>query len=110
MAGPRATLRLDLEQGVGAPELLADDELRAIVDRDAGARAAFVGAVMGVAVDDRSDIVEAVDRVRQPLRAEILVDLDRLALERVDDRRVMEHRDSAVGAQRAQPVLELARL
>ena len=44
-----ANSALDLEQGVRSVELRLHHELRAIVDRDAGAGAAFVGAVVGVA-------------------------------------------------------------
>jgi hypothetical protein len=64
---------------------------------------------MGVAVDHRLDVVEAVDRVGQARGAEERVDFERLALDRLRDRRIMEHGDAALGAQRAQRVLELAR-
>ena len=65
---------------------------------------------MGVAVDHRVDMVEAVDRVGEPRAAEEGIDLQRLALDRVGDRRIMEDGDVALGLQRAQRVFELARL
>ena len=65
---------------------------------------------MGVAVDDRLDIVEAVDRVGEARAAEEGIDFERLALDRLGDRRIMEHGDGPLGAQRAQRVLEDARL
>src|SRR4051794_40100645 len=64
---------------------------------------------MRVTVDYRLYVIEAVDRVAEPLRAEILEDLLRLALDGTGDRGIMKHRDAALGAQGAQLVLELAR-
>src|SRR4051812_37752653 len=55
----------DLEQRVGAAEDFGHDELRDVVDRDASAGAAFIGAAVGVAVHDQLHIVEAVDGVGQ---------------------------------------------
>src|SRR3954451_18160916 len=55
-------------------------------------------------------MVEAVDRVTQTLRTQILIDRRRLAFDRAFDRRIMEHCDASLGAQRPQLVLELARL
>ena len=77
---------LDFEDCVGFAEQRLQDELSDIVDRLAERRAAFVRAVMGVTVDDRLHVVEAVDRLAQPLRAEILKDRRRLALDRALDR------------------------
>src|SRR5579884_593642 len=44
------------------------DRKRAIIDRDSFASAAFVGAVMRVAVQNEADL-EAVDRLSEPRRA-----------------------------------------
>src|SRR5438128_11574973 len=55
-------------------------------------------------------MIEAVDRVAQSLRTEILMDRFGLAFDRVDDGRVMQHRDAALCPQSPQLVLELARL
>ena len=65
---------------------------------------------MGVAVDHRLDVVEAVDRVGEARAAEEGIDFERLAFDRLDDRRIMEDGDAALGAQRAKRILELARL
>ena len=73
--------------------------MRAIVYRGAAQRPAFIGAVMGVAVDDGGDIVEAVERVRKPGRAEILDDLDRLADQRLGNRGIMQDDEYHVGPQ-----------
>ena len=64
------SVRLDLDQGVGPALRGLDHHLRAIEDRSAARRPAPIGAAMGVAVDDRRDIVEAVDRVGEPRAAE----------------------------------------
>src|SRR6478736_8528311 len=66
--------------------------------------------MMRVAVDDGFDVVEAIDWVAQPLRAEILEDRLGLALDRPLDRGVVEYGHAALGAQGAELVLELARL
>src|SRR4051812_4480134 len=65
--------------------------------------------MMSMAVDDRLHMLEAVDRLGQALRAEILEDLGRFADQRIGDRRIMEDGDAAVGAQRPKRILELAR-
>lgn len=101
---------LNFEQGVGSAERGTHHELRAVVDRNPGLGPPFVPAVMGMAVDDGPDIVEAVDGVGEARGAEVGIDADRLALERFGDRRIVEHGDRALGTQRPQRVLELAGL
>src|SRR5690349_16659945 len=54
-------------------------------------------------------MVEAVDRLAQPLRPEILINRGRLAFDRALDRRIVKHRHAAIGPDRSQLVLELAR-
>src|SRR3982751_2509745 len=65
---------------------------------------------MGVAVDDRLHMIEAIDRLAQPLRAEILEDRWRLAFEGAPGWGIMEERPAALGAELPQLVFELARL
>src|SRR6476646_1502423 len=100
----------NFQQRVGPPETRPDDELRDIIDRFPERRLALVAAVVGMAVNHRLDVIEAVDRIAQALRPEILVDGLGLAFDGVDDRRIMEHGDAAFGAQRSKLVLKLARL
>ena len=92
-----------------APQRL-QHELRDIVHRLSERRAAFVGAVVRMAVHHGFDMVAAVDRLAQPLRPELLENLRRLALDRVLHGGIMEHGDAALGANGAKLVFELPSL
>src|SRR5690242_16172049 len=107
-AGIRA--KSDLQDYVGLTKFRLQDELGDIVDRCAAGRSPFVSAVVGVSVDDRFHVVEAVDRFAQALRAEILEDRWRFALDRSFDRRIVKNRDAAVRPWGAELILQLAGL
>src|SRR6185369_1807444 len=100
---------LDFEKRVRAAELRLEHELRAIVDGLPERGAAFVSAMVRVTVDDGLYMVEAVDRLGQALRAEVLEDLVRLALQSVGDWGVMKDGDATFRAQSSQRILQLAR-
>ncbi len=78
--------RLDFKQRVGAVELLANHELRDIIDRRSAHGAALIAAVVRVAVDHGLHMVEPVNRIREASGPEILENLQRFALERLHDR------------------------
>ncbi len=85
---PARTLarRLDFKHGVRSAEQRLQDELGNVVDRDPARGAALIFAVVRMTVDDRLHMIEAIDRVRQASRAEILIDRGWLALQRFDRR------------------------
>src|SRR3954467_14502009 len=87
----------DFEQGVGPPEPRLHDELSDVVDGLAERSSPFVRAVVGVTVNDRLHMLEAVDRLGEPLRAEILENLCRLAFQRIRNRRVVEDGNTTIG-------------
>ena len=71
-------------------------------------RAPFGLAVVRVAVEDRRHRV-ARERLLEAAAAEERIDLERLALDRLLDRRVVQDRDEPIGAQPRQRRLELQR-
>lgn len=58
---------LDFEQGIGPPELRLHLELGDVEHGRAARRTPLVCAVVGVAVDHRFHMVEAIDWIAQPL-------------------------------------------
>src|SRR6185295_4900089 len=103
--------RLDLENPErrmireGVPQELQAD----VEDRHALRRLAFRLAAVGVAVEDGLDGI-AGERLLQAAGAEEGEDLHRLALDRLLDRRVVEHGDAGLAAQARQRGLQLQRL
>jgi hypothetical protein len=87
-ARPDHTFVSHLEQRIRPAGRLLHVE-RHVVDRCATGRAALVFAAMGMAVHHRAHR-EAVDRLGQPRRAEEREDLQGLALDRVDHRRIVQ--------------------
>ena len=99
----------DLEQRVGLAVRLRDLR-RDVEDRDAPAWSALVGAVVGVAVEDRANGVEAVDGLGQARAAEEREDRLGLAGDGGGDRGVVQDDDGALGLQLLERVLEAERL
>src|SRR3954454_23032421 len=81
-----ATNSLDFQHDVLLAEHRLQYELRNIVDGRPPGRPSFVRAVVRVAVDDSLHMVEAIDRITQALRSEILINRRWLAFDRSLDR------------------------
>src|SRR5215203_5350655 len=105
------SVRVDLDEAVRGliGEALAHQRERDVVDGSTVAEVTFQRAVVRVPVEDGVHLV-ARERLLEASAAEVREDLERLALHRRADRRVVEHRDLARRAQARERALELERL